>query len=171
MLVGVIGSLLVCFAMLFVTTVDVLHIVRGAMTYGTSSVSSIRGQTIETQLEQQRTDTVVHIVQSIDGYLLAAIMLIFSFGLYELFISELDQAKDHNQGSRLLDIKTLDDLKNRLGKVTVLILVVKFFETALKMGFSTNHPIDLLYFGTGIALTAGALYLSHKKDEHQIQNK
>ena len=170
MLVGVFASLLVCFIMLFVTTIDVIHIVKRAITYGTVTVSiasaGARGAPVPdaTQLEEQRTDTVVHIVQSIDGYLLAAIMLIFAFGLYELFVSEIDQAKDNKQGSRLLDIKNLDDLKHRLGQVAMLILVVKFFESAVQIKFS--KPIDLLYLGIGIVLTAGALYLGYKKEGH-----
>ena len=78
MLVGVFASLLVCFVMLFVTTIVVIRIVKHGMTYGTATVSIASVEA--TQLEQQRADTVVHIVQSIDGYLLAAIMLIFAFG-------------------------------------------------------------------------------------------
>ena len=162
MLVGVFASLLVCFVMLFVTTIDVIRIVKHGMTYGTATVSIASVEA--TQLEQQRADTVVHIVQSIDGYLLAAIMLIFAFGLYELFVSEIDQAKDDKQGSRLLDIKNLDDLKHRLGQVVMLILVVKFFESASQIKF--RNPIDLLYLGIGIVLTAGALYLSYRKEGH-----
>jgi uncharacterized membrane protein YqhA len=35
---------------------------------------------------------VAHTVGSIDGFLLATILLIFALGLYELFISDIDEA-------------------------------------------------------------------------------
>jgi uncharacterized membrane protein YqhA len=58
-----------------------------------------------------------------------------------------------------LFINNLDDLKNRLAKVILMILIVKFFEHALNMHFDT--AINLLAFSGGIALIGLALYLSH----------
>jgi uncharacterized membrane protein YqhA len=37
---------------------------------------------------------VAHTVGSIDGFLLATILLIFALGLYELFISDIDEAQN-----------------------------------------------------------------------------
>lgn len=37
-----------------------------------------------------RSSTVTHVVEIIDGYLLATVLLIFSLGLYELFISKIE---------------------------------------------------------------------------------
>ncbi|WP_342591020.1 YqhA family protein [Isorropodon fossajaponicum symbiont] len=54
---------------------------------------------------------VAHTVGSIDGFLLATILLIFSLGLYELFISDIDEAKESGQSSKVLVINSLDDLK------------------------------------------------------------
>jgi uncharacterized membrane protein YqhA len=109
-----------------------------------------------------RSWVITHIVEMVDGYLLAAIMLIFSLGLYELFISGIDPAVGSENKSRVLVIENLDDLKDRLGKVVLLILIVKFFEHALSLPpFKTT--LDLLYLAVGIALVAGALYLSHGK--------
>jgi uncharacterized membrane protein YqhA len=58
-------------------------------------------------------------------------------------------------------IENLDDLKDRLAKVVLLILIVKFFEQVLSLTFET--PLELLYLAVGIALVAGALFLSHGK--------
>lgn len=84
--------------------------------------------------------------------------------LYELFISKIGQAERSEMGSRVLFIKNLDDLKTRLGKVVLMILIVKFFEHALEMHFTS--ALDLVYFGGGIALIGVALYLTHSADYH-----
>jgi uncharacterized membrane protein YqhA len=91
--------------------------------------------------------------------------LIFALGLYELFISKIDQAEDSENASQVLVIHSLDDLKARLSKVIVMILIVKFFEHALEMKFTT--PLDLLSFSAGIALIGLALYLTHASDAHK----
>lgn len=109
-----------------------------------------------------RADTVTHVVEIIDGYLLATVLLIFALGLYELFISKIEQATESEGASRILVIKNLDDLKSRLAKVILMILIVKYFEHALNMEFKDAK--DLLYFAGGIALLGLALYLSHAAD-------
>jgi len=106
-----------------------------------------------------RSETITHVVELIDGYLLATVLLIFGLGLYELFISKIDQAENSENASKVLLIHSLDDLKTRLAKVILMILIVKYFEFALDMAFET--PLDLLLFAAGIALIGLALYLSH----------
>ncbi len=106
-----------------------------------------------------RASTVTHVVEIIDGYLLATVLLIFALGLYELFISKIEAAMESEGASKILLIKNLDDLKGRLAKVILMILIVKFFEHALNMTFSS--ALDLLFFAGGIALLGLALYLSH----------
>ena len=109
-----------------------------------------------------RASTVTHVVEIIDGYLLATVLLIFALGLYELFISKIEQASKSEGASRILVIKNLDDLKSRLAKVILMILIVKYFEHALNMQF--HDAKDLLYFAGGIALLGLALYLSHASE-------
>jgi uncharacterized membrane protein YqhA len=70
------------------------------------------------------TETVAKIASIIDGFLFATIMLIFSMGLYELFISKIAVAEDNDLAQRILVIRTIDDLKDRLAKVIFLILIV-----------------------------------------------
>ena len=152
-LVAVIGSSIVSIGMFFVATVDVVRLTVHMGDYANSKVSV-------DDHEDLRTKTVAHIVEVIDGYLLATIMLIFAFGLYELFISRINAAERSNLAPRILLIHSLDDLKDRLAKVVLLILVVKFFKHALQLPF--RLPVDLLYLAVGIALIAGALYVGHR---------
>jgi uncharacterized membrane protein YqhA len=152
-LVAVVGSLMVALAMFYVATMDVLYLITHLGEYGNLAMAAdaraaLRGQ------------TVAHVVEVVDGYLLAAIMLIFSLGLYELFVSRIDIAEGSEFAERLLLIRSLDDLKDRLAKVVLLILVVRFFEYAL--GLPITEPLDLLYLAIGIVAVAAALALSNK---------
>ena len=55
----------------------------------------------------------VFVVGSIDLYLIGVVLLIFSFGIYDLFISQIDIGRSDSE-VRVLEIKKLDDLKNRI---------------------------------------------------------
>ncbi len=146
---AVIASLFVSFCMFYVATVDVFTLGGHVVHYAGAG----------SDMTSLRSVIVAHVVEIVDGYLLGAIMFIFSLGLYELFVSRIDIAEGSEFASRVLLIKSLDDLKDRLAKVVLLILVVKFFEFALHLKFNT--PLDLLYLAMGIFLLAAGLYLSH----------
>ena len=61
---------------------------------------------------------------------------------------------------RVLLIRTFDDLKDRLAKVIFLILIVTYFEYALRGTYDTAQ--DLLYLAVGIALVAGSIWLTNR---------
>jgi uncharacterized membrane protein YqhA len=89
-------------------------------------------------------------------------MIIFALGLYELFIGKIEVIENSELASRLLLIRSLDDLKNRLAKVVFLILVVLYFERALEA--TVDSPLDLLYLAVGVFLIAAALYLTTRSE-------
>jgi len=108
--------------------------------------------------EKFHEDIVAGIIGAVDLYLIAVVMFIFSFGLYELFISDIDQAEGKN-GSKLLAIHNLDQLKDKIAKVIVMVLVVSFFQRVLHTQFNT--PLEMLYFALSItALAVGLSFLS-----------
>jgi uncharacterized membrane protein YqhA len=103
-------------------------------------------------------DIVSGIIGAVDLYLIAVVMFIFSFGLYELFISDIEAAEGKN-GSKLLAIHSLDQLKDKIAKVIVMVLVVRFFQRVLHTQFTT--PLEMLYFALSItALAVGLSFLS-----------
>jgi uncharacterized membrane protein YqhA len=157
---AVIGSMLAGFAIFYMATVDVVYLFQHALHYADSSLTDEARKALH-------DSTVSHIVEVVDGYLLATVMLIFSLGLYELFISDIDQAHGSKASSKILVINSLDDLKSRLAKVILMILIVTLFEEAINIHVST--PLDLVYLGASIALIALALYLSHAA-EHGTHN-
>ena len=113
--------------------------------------------------ENFHEDIVAGIIGAVDLYLIAVVMFIFSFGLYELFISDIDQAAGKN-GSKLLAIHSLDQLKDKIAKVIVMVLVVNFFQRVLHTKFAT--PLEMLYFALAITALAVGLYFLSKVGKH-----
>ncbi|SMP13459.1 Uncharacterized membrane protein YqhA [Desulfurobacterium pacificum] len=100
------------------------------------------------------------IVGAIDLFLIATVLIIFSLGLYELFISKIDEAENDEKSSRILAIHSLDDLKEKLAKVVLMVLIVTFFKYAIHIKYET--PLETLYLAVGVLMLALALYYSHK---------
>jgi uncharacterized membrane protein YqhA len=152
---AVIGSLLAGIAIFYMATVDVVNLFLHALHYADSSLTEGARKSLHDSI-------ITHIVEVVDGYLLATVMLIFSLGLYELFISDIDQAHGSKASSKILVIGSLDDLKSRLAKVIMMILIVTLFQEAINM--KLNTPLDLVYLGASIALITLAQYFSHAAD-------
>ncbi len=102
------------------------------------------------------------IISSIDLFLIGIVLLIFGFGVYELFISEIDIARDKFADSTL-KINSLDQLKNKIIKVVIIVLIVKFFEKILKLTPNFNTPQDLLLLSVSILAICLGFYLINKK--------
>jgi len=106
-------------------------------------------------------DLLFGIISSIDLFLIGIVLLIFGFGVYELFISEIDFAKGKFSDSTL-KIKSLDQLKNKIIKVIIIVLIVKFFEKILKLSADFATPTDLLIFGCSILTICIGYYLINR---------
>jgi len=109
-------------------------------------------------------EAVGQIISAVDDFLLGTVLLIFGLGLYELFISKIDIAETNENSSNILMINNLDDLKDRLSKVVLMILVVAFFKNVLHVTF--DNPLNILYMGGGILLVSLAIYFTHKSGSH-----
>jgi uncharacterized membrane protein YqhA len=103
------------------------------------------------------------IIGAVDLYLIAVVMLLFSFGVYELFISKIDPA-EKSESSGILKIKNLDQLKDKLAKVIVMVLVVSFFKRVINMHY--DGALEMLYFALSIFALALGLYFLHKGSYH-----
>ena len=149
-LVAVFASLVASASVFYLATVDVFYLVGHLAHYADSSISDEARRVL-------RDQSVTHVVEVMDGYLLATILLIFALGLYELFVSPFEH--EQGKGQDALFFSSLDDLKNALAKVILIILIVKLFERAVQIPVTT--ALDMLYFAGAIALVGLALYLSH----------
>lgn len=115
------------------------------------------------------------LVEATDLYLLGTVMLVFGMGLYELFISNLDVATSEDTTTRRsnlfglfalkerpkwLEIKSVNELKTKLGHVIVMLLLIGLFEKSKKAAILT--PTDLLCFSGCVLLSSCCLYLLSK---------
>ncbi|HHJ63646.1 MAG TPA: YqhA family protein [Aquifex aeolicus] len=100
-------------------------------------------------------------IASIDMFLIATFLLIFSLGLYELFISKIDVAEQDPKSSKVLFITNLEDLKTKLGRVVIMVIIVTFFKQAIEMEYKT--PLDVLYLALAAFGISLALYFTHRE--------
>jgi uncharacterized membrane protein YqhA len=149
--VAVVASLVVALVMLYVATVDVVYLLAKVAHYASPALASDERAHLHGTI-------VAQVAAIVDGYLFAAIMIIFGIGLYELFVGKIEAAEKFNAGSNVLAVRDLDDMKERLAKVIFLILVVRYFEYALEQPIGS--ALDLLYLAIGIGLVALSIYLT-----------
>jgi uncharacterized membrane protein YqhA len=93
------------------------------------------------------------IVSGIDLYLIGIALLIFGYGVYELLISPIEAARENDQGGGgLLDIRNLDQLKEKLVKVLVVALIVSAFKAMLTLPIKDGP--SLAFFSLSVLLLA-----------------
>ncbi len=149
-ILAVIFSLLGAIVLFIVASLDIWHVTTHTFTVITTGLHP----------EHFHEDIVAGIIGAVDLYLIAVVMFIFAFGLYELFISDIDEATDDKNGSQILAIHSLDQLKDKVAKVIIMVLVVNFFQRVLHTNFTT--PLEMLYFALSIAFLSLGLYFLSK---------
>jgi len=100
------------------------------------------------------------VISILDVSLLSVIILIFTWWIYELFVSEIN-TKSFN--SKTLIIKDLDELKEKIGKVIIILLIVILFKQMI-----LNLPksqIEIIYFALSILMLAWALKIVSIKNK------
>lgn len=71
-----------------------------------------------------------YLIKSLDAFLIAFVLFIFSYGIYSLFISSKHRPGDSSVLG-WINIPSISHLKNVLAEVIIIILFVKFLETVL----------------------------------------
>jgi len=147
-LVAVIASLLSSFVIFMVGFYEVLHLVWDFVSGG--SYKHFYAKLLSV------------VIASVDLFLIGTFLLVFALGLYELFISKIDPAENDPLGERVLVIRSLEDLKEKLGRLVIMVLIVSFFKQVLHLEF--KNPLETLYIAVGVLMIALALYFTHKRD-------
>ncbi|BAU40783.1 hypothetical protein O77CONTIG1_00589 [Leptolyngbya sp. O-77] len=112
------------------------------------------------------------VIGGIDNYLIGVVLLIFSFGIYELFVSPLD-IRDQYADIRILRITTLNQLKAKLLQVIVMALVVSFFKKVVTVNIQIS--LDMIYLAVSILIISFSGYLLHLQShspysEHALEH-
>lgn len=152
-LTAVIFSILAAFALFCVASSDLYYVLVSTYQYFFTAVHP----------SNFHEDIVANIIGAIDLYLIAVVLLIFGFGIYELFISEIDVAKGSGS-NKILYVSSLDELKDKIGKVIVMVLIVSFFQRVLHAEY--QGALEMLYLSISILALASGLYLLHKGGNH-----
>jgi len=159
-LLAVVSSMLSSMILFVIATFDVFELINKVFKYVTLTSSERTAEAYE----EFHGNVVGHIIGAIDDYLLATVLFIFALGLYELFISKIEEAEaEAETSSRILLIHSLDDLKDRLAKVVLMILIVTFFKNVIHTTF--DEPLNVLYLGVGILFVALAVFFTQKGGE------
>ena len=142
---------LIIFAVVAIFAAAVLLLAYGGVqtvqmivdTVGSGSVSSKGAKAL-----------ILTIIELVDLFLLATVLYVIAAGLYELFIDKSIPLP------LWLEIVDLDDLKDKLIKVVIVVLGVLFLGQVI----SWDGTRDLLGFGAAVALVIAALtyFLSQK---------
>ena len=101
--------------------------------------------------------TVAYIIGGVDYYLIGIVLLIFAFGIYELFISEIKIK--HQDNSSILQSHSLEELKGKLVNVIVVALIVSLFKQMLSI--EIGQLSDAIYVALAILLISISQYLLH----------
>ena len=106
------------------------------------------------------------VVGGIDYYLIGIALLIFGYGIYELVISDIDPRQQEASDVRrnLLNIESLDGLKQKLTKVIVVALIVTAFKSMV--GFKVTTSTELLMFCAGVLMLAFSAWLLGQTRNH-----
>ena len=143
-------SLLLVLAALYLATVDALYVLSHLADYALGGSSAQTGT---------RVKLITTIIKSFDTYLIAAVLLVFAFGIYELFISRLEASPHSEIVGRLLIVRSLDDLKDRLARLVLLVLVVEVLQQALQLTYSGT--LDVLFLAIATLLVGAAILLGN----------
>jgi uncharacterized protein (TIGR00645 family) len=153
---AVIGTMVAAAILFLKGTVEMLQGVNGF----------IRHVDISAQTVSDDKTVILAFIPAIDNYLFATVLLIFSMGIYELFVSKIDPSmKTPNSRPNWLNIDNLDDLKTHIAEVVIMILIINFFEFSFTVTLS--KPADLLFFAGSILIVAATLYISHNMIQHR----
>ena len=100
------------------------------------------------------------------NFLIGNALLIFGYGIYELVISDIDPRQAHQSPDRrnLLNIDSLDTLKQKLTKVIIVALIVTAFK--VMVSFEVGTITELLQYCAGVLMLAFSAYLIGRTGTH-----
>jgi uncharacterized protein (TIGR00645 family) len=150
------SRLIVLLAVIFGALSSIVLFIAGSVEVIKTFASAINPE----HLEISHSELLVGVIGAVDLFLIATVLLIFSFGIYELFVSKIDVARGSEAYSTLLEISTLDDLKNKIIKVIVMVLIVSFFQRVLEL--QINNSFDMLMMAASILSICIGVYFLHK---------
>ncbi len=104
------------------------------------------------------------LVTGIDQYFIGIALLIFGYGVYKLLISLIDAGHQSNLRMRngLLEITSLDQLKEKLVKMLVVALIVSAFKAMLTLPIHDGPTLAIFRLAVLLLALSGYLVASDR---------
>lgn len=100
---------------------------------------------------------ILPLIKALDAFLLGIILTIFSFGVYDFFVSKLEPADHAGIRPDWLKFESIGELKNKIIEVVLVILAILFFEQMQAHAGTWEDPILYLIIPSGAAILAISL--------------
>jgi len=94
------------------------------------------------------------IIKALDAFLIGIILIIFSFGIYDFFVSILEPAEHAGLRPDWFKFETTGELKTKMVELVLVILAILFFEQMIANVESFENPMEFLIIPIGAAILA-----------------
>jgi len=153
----------------FIAVVTSLFVSVGLMIYGIYEASHLFKAFFTNTTSKEIELLTLNVV---DIFLFAMVMMIFSFGSYNLFISKIDNVSRDIRTIEIrpkwVQVENFGELKSIFIKVVEMILIITFLELVVTNEDKFKEDIySLLIIPIGIVLIALSLKLLHYNEKHQ----
>ncbi len=101
----------------------------------------------------------INLIGAVDAFLFGLVLLIFSFGVYGLFVRSPETA---NPVPSVFQVQDIAHLKTALAQVIIIILFVQFLELVVIAGYK-NMTFEALTIPFGIVCLGLGLFLMHHR--------
>ena len=151
-LIAVLISFISAFILILIGCLEVFYVFKQIYIFLLGQVSLI-------QLEKY---SLVHIISAVESFLTSNVLIIFAFGLYELFINKIIYL-ENNRENNFLVVHSLDQLKDKIANLIIMVMIVTFFKYSLNLDYKEISSLFIL--SLGILVITISLYLIGKKQK------
>lgn len=109
------------------------------------------------------------LIKAVDASLLGLVLLIFSYGIYDLFIRKLEPGERRGRRPSWMRVSSMGELKVTLAEVVLIILVITFFELVMSnidTFLHVSNVWELLVVPLGVFLIACGVAVFEKVIRH-----
>ena len=153
-----------------ITLIPVVMSLLGSVSYfaiSTYAELSVLAKVVQGHFTHTNSTLLIgKVVGGIDYYLIGIALLIFGYGIYELVVSDIDPRQQDPSDLRrnLLNIDSLDSLKQKLTKVIIVALIVTAFK--VMVSFQVSSITELLQYCCGVLMLAFSSWLIGRTGKH-----
>lgn len=94
------------------------------------------------------------IIKALDAFLIGIILIIFSFGIYDFFVSILEPAEHAGLRPDWFKFESTGELKTKMVELVLVILAILFFEQIIASVGTFEDPLLYLIIPVGAAILA-----------------